>query len=66
MSDIADPHDDTQGLRSDSGDPNRDRADLLNQPPTQADDEAIAEHTADADSDASDPYDDHDAPTAAQ
>jgi hypothetical protein len=61
MSDIADPHDDIQGLRSDAGDPNRDRADLLDQATAQADDDAIAAHLADTDDDT-----DHDAPTVAE
>ncbi len=49
-------------LRRDAGDPNRDRADLADQAPAQADADAIAAHTDDASGDDTD----HDAPTAAQ
>ncbi|MFJ6654287.1 hypothetical protein ACIQLJ_15965 [Microbacterium sp. NPDC091313] len=48
-------------LRRDAGDPNRDRADLIDQPPTEVDDDAVAAHTAEGAGE-----DDHDAPTVAE
>ena len=53
------PTNDTPDLRRDSGAPNRDRADLADQAPAQADADAIARHAADAD-------DEHDDPTVAE
>lgn len=65
MSDIANPNDDTQELRADAGDPNRDRADLLEQAPAQADDAAINAHLEER-LEGGDDETEHDAPTAAQ
>jgi hypothetical protein len=48
-------------LRRDAGDPNRDRADLADLPPTEVDEVAVDAHLAEGDSD-----DDHDDYTAAQ
>ncbi|MCK6067413.1 MULTISPECIES: hypothetical protein [Microbacterium] len=62
MSDPAAPQNPEPDLRTDSGYPNRDRADLAQQAPAQADDAAIAEHAADVDG----TDDEHDDPTAAQ
>jgi hypothetical protein len=61
MSDPAAPQNPEPDLRTDSGYPNRDRADLADQAPARADDAAIADHLADGDD-----ADDHDDPTAAQ
>jgi hypothetical protein len=61
VSDFADPHNDTEGMRADSGDPNRDRDDQLEQPPTEVDDAAVRAHLEDRDDET-----EHDAPTAAE
>ena len=62
MSDPAAPQNPEPDLRTDSGYPNRDRADLADQAPARADDAAISEHLGEPDDDELD----HDAPTAAQ
>lgn len=51
MSDISTPGTDADGIRSDVGEPNRDRADLIDMPPAQINDEAVDANTVDANAD---------------
>jgi hypothetical protein len=57
MSDPTDAPDDGADIRRDSGDPNRDRADLADQAPAQADADTISQNAGDGDAD----HDDADA-----
>ncbi|MFB8386835.1 hypothetical protein ACFC3F_06810 [Microbacterium sp. NPDC055910] len=52
MSNDAFPPEGPDSTHADSGDPNRDRADLADMPPTEVDDDAVRANTSDADDDA--------------
>lgn len=47
MTDASGTTPDSEGLRADAGDPNRDRSDLADLPPAQVDDDAVARHLDD-------------------
>jgi|EndMetStandDraft_8_1072994.scaffolds.fasta_scaffold7250525_1 hypothetical protein len=59
MSDPRNAHPQNDDLRTDAGDPNRDRADLADLPPARAAESVADDTLIDAD-------DEHDDPTAAQ
>jgi hypothetical protein len=54
MTDLSSPSSDGDALRADVGDPNRDRADIAEEPPVQIDEDAIRERVEQDDDDDTD------------